>query len=67
MKIKKDLRRSAGFQTYREIIAFMEGEKLDEIAKAREEGKTLYQKILLSVGAAVVTLVLAIIFTMLLR
>ncbi len=54
-------------QTYREIIAFMEGEKLDEIAKAREEGKTTYQKILLSVGAAVVTLVLAIIFTMLLR
>lgn len=53
-------------QTYREIIAFMEGEKLDEIAKAREEGKTPYQKILLSVGAAVVTLVLAIIFTMLL-
>ena len=54
-------------QTYREIIAFMEGEKLDEIAKVREEGKTPYQKILLSVGAAVVTLVLAIIFTMLLR
>lgn len=53
-------------QTYREIIAFMEGEKLDEIAKAREEGKTPYQKILLSVGAAVVTLVIAIIFTMLL-
>lgn len=54
-------------QTYREIIAFMEGEKLDEIAKAREEGKTPYQKILLSVGVAVVTLVIAIIFTMLLR
>lgn len=54
-------------QTYREIIAFMEGEKLDEIAKAREEGKTPYQKILLSVGTAVVTLVIAIIFTMLLR
>lgn len=54
-------------QTYREIIAFMEGEKLDEIAKAREEGKTPYQKILLCVGAAVVTLVVAIIFMMLLR
>lgn len=54
-------------QTYREIIAFMEGEKLDEIAKAREEGKTPYQKILLSVGAAVVTLVIAMIFMMLLR
>lgn len=54
-------------QTYREIIAFMEGEKLDEIAKVREEGKTPYQKILLSAGTAVVTLVLAIIFTMLLR
>lgn len=65
--IVEKMKKQFDIQTYREIIAFMEGEKLDEIAKAREEGKNPYQKILLSVGAAVVTLVIAIIFTMLLR
>lgn len=54
-------------QTYREIIAFTEGEGLDEIAKAREEGKRSYQKILLACGAGIVTLVIAIAFAMLLR
>ncbi len=54
-------------QTYREIIAFTEGEGLDEIAKAREEGKRPYQKILLACGAGIVTLVIAIAFAMLLR
>ncbi|WP_265442676.1 helix-turn-helix domain-containing protein [Acetivibrio straminisolvens] len=54
-------------QTYREIIAFIEGKKLDEIAKSREEGKRPYQKVLLAFGAGVVTLVVAIIFMYLLR
>lgn len=54
-------------QTYREIIAFTEGEGLDEIAKAREQGKRPYQKILLACGAGMVTLVIAIAFAMLLR
>ena len=38
-------------QTYREIVAFMEGKKLDEIAKAREEGKRPYQSVMLAIGA----------------
>lgn len=54
-------------QTYREIIAFTEGEGLDEIAKAREEGKRPYQKVLLAFGAGIVTLVIAIVFGMLLK
>ena len=54
-------------QTYREIIAFTEGERLDEIAKAREEGKRPYQKLLLAFGAGIVTLVIAIAFGMLLK
>ena len=32
--------------TYREITAFMRGETLDEIEKARESGKRMYQMIL---------------------
>ena len=54
-------------QTYREIIAFTEGEGLDEIAKAREEGKRLYQKVLLALGAGIVTLIIAIAFGMLFK
>ena len=34
-------------QTYREIVAFTEGESLSEIEKAREEGKRPYQTVLL--------------------
>lgn len=49
-------------QTYREIIAFTEGTKLDEIAKAREEGKRPYQKILLAIGTGVIALIIAMIF-----
>lgn len=54
-------------QTYKEIIAFTEGTGLDEIAKAREEGKRPYQKVLLAFGAGVVTLVIAIAFAMILN
>ena len=53
--------------TYREIIAFTEGKKLDEIAKAREEGKRPYQRILLAVGAGALVLVIAILFSLLLN
>lgn len=49
-------------QTYREIVAFMEGKKLDEIAKAREEGKRPYQSVMLAIGAGLVTFVIELIF-----
>lgn len=54
-------------QTYREIIAFTEGTGLDEIAKAREEGKRPYQKFLLAFGAGIITLIVAIVFAVLLK
>lgn len=47
-------------QTYKEITAFMEGKGMDEIAKAREEGKRPYQKILLAAAAGLVTLAVAV-------
>lgn len=52
-------------QTYGEIIAFTEGTKLDEIAKAREEGKRPYQKVLLFFGTAILTFLIAIVLNML--
>lgn len=54
-------------QTYREIIAFMEGTSLDEIAKAKEEAKRPYQKILLGLGSGVITLIIALIFILVLK
>lgn len=41
-------------QTYREIIAFTEGYKLDEIEKLKEVTKRPYQKVLLALGAGVI-------------
>ncbi len=49
-------------QTYREILAFTEGKSLDEIEKAREEGKRPYQKILLAMASGVITFVIAVFF-----
>ena len=47
-KTKKD----NDIHTYKEIVAFYNGEKLDSIEKAREEGKRDYQKaIFLLIGA----------------
>ena len=50
-KVKKD----NDVQTYKEIVAFTEGKRLDDIQKQREIGKRSYQKILLVIGSAAVT------------
>jgi len=49
-RIKKD----NDIQTYKEIVAFTEGKKLDEIQKQREIGKRPYQKFLIAVVGAVI-------------
>lgn len=46
-------------QTYKEILAFTEGKKLDEIEKIRESGKRPYQKIVAVVASGVIGLVIA--------
>lgn len=48
-------------QTYREIIAFSEGKRLDEIEKERENGKRSYQKTLLIMGSGIITLIIAVV------
>lgn len=42
-------------QTYKEIVAFSEGQLLDDIQKQREIGKRPYQKILLVIGSGLIT------------
>lgn len=55
-KVKKD----NDVQTYKEIVAFSEGKLLDDIYKQREIGKRPYQKILLVLGSALITLVICV-------
>lgn len=47
--------------TYKEIAAFMEGASLNEIDKAREEGKRPYQKMMYAAAAAGITLIISLI------
>ena len=62
-KIKKD----NDVQTYKEIVAFYEGKRLDDIQKQREIGKRPYQKILLVIGSAAIALVACILIGLLMH
>ena len=56
-KVKKQY----DIHTYKEIVAFMNGEKLDAIEKAREEGKRNYQKIVMCLASGIIALVVTMI------
>ena len=60
-KVKKD----NDIQTYKEIVAFSEGKRLDEIQKQREIGKRPYQNVLKGIGAGIVTIVVCILIGLL--
>lgn len=55
-KVKKD----NDIQTYKEIVAFLEGKRLDEIQKQREIGKRPYQNVLKGIEAGIVTIVVGL-------
>lgn len=46
-------------QTYKGIVAFTEGKNLDEVLKAREEGKRVYQKVSLALFAGISAVILS--------
>lgn len=52
MRVEKQ-KKALNIHTYREIVAFSQGERLDEIEKAREDGKRPYQLALLMVASGV--------------
>ncbi len=54
-------------QTYKEIVAFSNGQSLDEIEKARESGKRPYQKALLAAAAGALVVIVALLMDMILR
>ena len=51
--------------TWREITAFMEGKRLDEIDKQREIGKRPYQKILLAIGSGIIAILVCVLMNLL--
>ena len=61
------LKKANNIRTYKEIVAFSEGRKLDEIDKRVEEGKRPYQKVLLIVGVAVVTAIACLLIGLLIN
>lgn len=65
------IKKANDIQTYKEILAFSEGKRLDEIQKQREIGKRPYQKILMALGAgliaAAVCAVMAFLMNLLLK
>ncbi|MCR5249732.1 MAG: helix-turn-helix domain-containing protein [Lachnospiraceae bacterium] len=62
-KKKKEL----DISTYKEIAAFMEGKRLDEIETAREEGKRPYQRFLLAIAAGLIALIICGVIAFLLK
>lgn len=65
MRVEKE-KKKFDMQSYKEIIAFMEGTSLSDIEKAREEGKRPYQKILWAIAAGMITLIVSVLFIKLL-
>ena len=59
LKVEK-LKKDNDIQTYKEIVAFSEGKRLDDKQKQREIGKRPYQKILLVIGSALIAFIVCI-------
>lgn len=59
-------KKSFNIQTYREILAFVEEKDMDEAEKNQEYGKRPYQKFLLVIGAALVTIIVGVIMSLIL-
>ena len=64
LKVEK-YKKKFNIHTYKEIDAFCKGQRLNEAEKNQEYGKRKYQKLLLGVGAGVITLSVAVIFSFL--
>lgn len=59
LKVEKH-KKEYDIQTYKEIIAFLEGKRLDEITKNQEIGKRNYQKIIYACCLSLLTSILTI-------
>lgn len=66
VKVEKQ-KKKLDIQTYKEINAFIDGKRLDEIEKQREIAKRPYQKILLAIGCAVAAFLLTYLFAVIFK
>lgn len=60
------IKKANNVQSYREILAFSEGKRLDEIEQKVEAGKRSYQKVLLALLTAGITLLVGMVLSWLL-
>ena len=60
------IKKANNVQSYKEILAFSEGRKLDEIEQKVEAGKRPYQKLLLVLLTAGITLLVGMVLSWLL-
>lgn len=60
------IKKANNVQSYREILAFSEGKRLDEIEQKIEAGKRPYQKVLLALLTAGITLLVGMVLSWLL-
>ena len=49
-----ETKKQNSLHTYKEIVAFMEGKRLDEISAQQEIGKRPYQKVMLVAGSGAI-------------
>lgn len=66
LKIEK-YKKNNDIQTFKEILSFTEGKRLDEIEKAQEFGKRPYQKILSALICGLIAFIISILFVWLLK
>lgn len=66
LKVEK-IKKENDVQTYKEIVAFCEGKKLDEIQRMVESGKRPYQNVLKVIISAVVTAAICAFIGLLMR
>ncbi len=57
VKVEKELNR-LDIRTFKEVDAFINGKRLDEIEKQREIGKRPYQKVFIAIGSAAAAFIL---------
>lgn len=66
LKLEK-FKKNNDIQTYKEILSFTEGKRLDEIEKAQEHGKRPYQSILSALVSALIAFVVCLFFVWVFR
>ena len=66
LKVER-LKKENNIRTYKEIVAFTEGKRLDEIETAREDGKWPYQRVLLAIGSGLLVVAVAAVTICLIR